>query len=120
MITVKRAYESASPADGTRILVERLWPRGVTKRAARLDAWRQDLAPSAALRKWFGHDPDKWDEFTRRYTGELRHHPEAWRPLLAQARRGRITLVYGARDTLHNSAVVLAKFLRSRLRRRKR
>jgi uncharacterized protein YeaO (DUF488 family) len=118
MIAVKRAYEAADPRDGARILVERLWPRGVTKRAARLDGWYQEVAPSPALRQWFGHDPERWSEFTRRYTRELRARPESWRPLLALARRRRVTLVFGARDTTHNSAVVLARFLRSRLRRR--
>lgn len=120
MIGVKRAYEPARPRDGVRILVERLWPRGVTRRALRLDTWSKEVAPSPALRTWFGHDPRKWEEFQRRYLAELRRHPEAWRPILTLARRRRVTLVYGARDTTRNSAVVLAKFLRSRLRRRTR
>lgn len=118
MIEVRRAYEPARPRDGVRILVERLWPRGVTKRALRLHAWSREVAPSPALRTWFGHDPRKWGEFQRRYTAELRGHPDAWHPILALARRRRVTLVYGARDTTRNSAVVLARFLRSRLRRR--
>jgi uncharacterized protein YeaO (DUF488 family) len=117
MFALKRAYEPASPRDGVRILVERLWPRGLTKRALRLDEWRKDVAPSVALRTWFGHDPHRWVEFKRRYARELRRHPEAWRPLVALGGRRRVTLVYAAHDTKHNSAVALAAFLRSRRRR---
>src|SRR5689334_5625847 len=82
--------------DGRRVLVERLWPRGVTKARLRLDEWAKDLAPSPALRRWFGHDPERWPEFRRRYLAELRARPAAWQPLLAAARRGRVTLIYAA------------------------
>ena len=111
MIRLKRAYESAEDTDGVRILVERLWPRGVTKALLRLDEWAKDVAPSPALRQWFGHVPERWPEFRRRYFAELRSNEEAWKPLLARARRGRVTLVYAARDTERNGAVALKAFL---------
>lgn len=111
MIRLKRAYESAEDTDGVRILVERLWPRGVTKARLRLDEWARDVAPSPELRQWFGHVPDRWPEFRRRYFAELRSNEEAWKPLLARARRGRVTLVYAARDTERNGAVALKAFL---------
>src|SRR5574338_196638 len=111
MIRLKRAYESAEDTDGVRILVERLWPRGVTKARLRLDEWAKDVAPSPALRQWFGHVPERWPEFRRRYFAELRSNEEAWKPLLARARRGRVTLVYAARDTERNGAVALKAFL---------
>lgn len=111
MIKLKRAYEPAARDDGTRYLVERLWPRGVTKRGLRLDGWLKEVAPSAQLRRWFGHDPKKWPEFRRRYVAELRAHPTAWQPLLHAARRGRITFVYAAHDVARNGAVVLKSFL---------
>ncbi len=117
MIAVKRAYEQASAKDGARFLVERLWPRGVSKARLRLDAWFKDVSPSAELRKWFSHDPRKWDEFRRRYRRELDAHPDAWRPILSAARRGRVTLIYGARDTEHNGALVLKDYLSARLAR---
>lgn len=111
-VRMKRAYDDASPADGYRVLIDRLWPRGVAKDRARLDAWERDLAPSAELRTWFGHEPDRFAEFRRRYLREL----AAQRPLLAalrrRARSGTLTLVYSARDTEHNDAVVLAEALR--------
>ena len=115
MIALKRAYEPATPADGARFLVERLWPRGVRKTRLRLDGWLRDVAPSAELRKWFSHDPKKWPEFRRRYFTALRAHPDAWGPLLTAARRGRVTLVYGARDAARNGAVALKAFLDRRL-----
>ena len=111
MIRLKRAYESAEDTDGVRILVERLWPRGVTKARLRLDGWARDVAPSPELRQWFGHVPDRWPEFRRRYFAELRSNEEAWKPLLARARRGRVTLIYAARDTERNGAVALKAFL---------
>src|SRR5512146_602714 len=119
MIEVKRAYEHANKDDGQRILVERLWPRGVKKEELRLDQWIKDIAPSTALRQWFQHDPAKWSEFRRRYFRELEEHADAWRPLLALARRGRVTLIYSAHDTEHNNAVALEEFLRAKMRAKK-
>ncbi len=118
MIQLKRAYDKASDNDGARFLVERLWPRGVKKSALKLDGWLKDVAPSNDLRSWFGHDPGKWSEFKRRYVRELERNEAAWRPLLAGARRGRITLVYSAHDAEHNNAIVLKDFLEAKLRRR--
>jgi uncharacterized protein YeaO (DUF488 family) len=120
MITLKRAYDPASPTDGIRFLVERLWPRGISKAALRLDAWLKEVGPSTALRKWFNHDPAKWEEFRRRYFRELECQPEVWRPIASAARRGRVTLVYSSHDTQHNNAVALQEFLRKKARRRTR
>ena len=117
MIILKRAYGAVSRTDGARFLVERLWPRGVSKAALRVDAWLKEVGPSTALRKWFSHDPGKWDEFRRRYFRELRSHPEAWRPIVSAARRGRVTLVYSSHDAEHNNAVALQQFLRRKVRR---
>lgn len=114
MLKVKRAYEPAAKADGRRILVDRLWPRGVPKAKLRLDDWAKDAAPSARLRKWFGHDAGKWEEFRRRYARELDSHPEAWRPIRAAARKRTVTLIYGARDAEHNNAVALREHLARR------
>lgn len=115
MIKLKRAYEPAARTDGARYLVERLWPRGVTKRSLKLDGWLKEVAPSAELRRWFGHDPKKWSKFRGRYFGELRAHPSAWQPLLSAARRGRVTFVYAAHDVARNGAVALKAFLDRRL-----
>ncbi len=115
MIKLKRAYEPASSDDGVRILVERLWPRGVTKTRLKLDNWLKEVAPSADLRKWFSHDPKKWLEFRHRYFTELRAHRAAWQPLLSAARRGRVTFVYAAHDEVRNGAVALKTFLDRRL-----
>ena len=106
-VRLKRAYESPSANDGTRVLVDRLWPRGVAKADAAVDLWLKDLAPSTALRKWFGHDPVRWLEFRERYAEELRQHPELFDQLRDLARAGPVTLVYSAHDELHNDAVVL-------------
>lgn len=111
MIRLKRIYEPASSDDGTRILVDRLWPRGVSKEKAQLDLWLKDVAPSTALRTWFGHDPAKWQEFRKRYTKELTAHPAAVATLQEKIRHGTVTLLYGARDTEHNEAVVLKDYL---------
>jgi uncharacterized protein YeaO (DUF488 family) len=120
MITVKRAYEPVSRADGIRLLVERLWPRGVAKDALKLDDWLRDVGPSTGLRKWFGHDPTKWDEFRRRYVRELDSRPDAWKPIVSAARRGgTVTLVYSSHDTQHNNAVALRDYLRAHARRSK-
>jgi uncharacterized protein YeaO (DUF488 family) len=115
-IAVKRAYDPPAPSDGRRILVDRVWPRGITKDQLRIDAWRKDLAPSTGLRKWFGHDPRKWDAFKERYGQELGQHADALAELLAQARAGRVTLVFSARDTEHNNAVALKQHLERRLK----
>jgi uncharacterized protein YeaO (DUF488 family) len=117
MITVKRAYDRMSAADGTRFLVERLWPRGVHKATLRIDGWLKDVAPSTELRKWFNHDPGRWDEFRRRYCRELDSEPDAWRPIVSAARRGRVTLVYSSHDTDHNNAVALQEYLQRKVRR---
>ena len=110
-ISIKRAYEPPAASDGRRVLVDRLWPRGVSKAEARLDDWMKAVAPSDALRRWFGHQPERWEEFRRRYREELKENPavEALRKLAAE---GPLTLVYGARDEAHNDAVVLAEWLR--------
>lgn len=108
----KRAYEPAEPDDGYRILIDRLWPRGVSRQRARLDEWNRELAPSAELRRWFGHDPERFAEFRRRYLEELRGRRAELSELRRRAREGRLTLVYGAKDSEHNDAVVLAEVLR--------
>jgi uncharacterized protein YeaO (DUF488 family) len=118
MITLKRAYDSASPTDGRRFLVERLWPRGISKTKLRVDAWLKEAGPSTELRKWFSHDPEKWSEFRRRYFRELNSRPEAWQPIVSAARRGRVTLVYSSHDTEHNNAVALQQYVQKRPRRR--
>lgn len=110
-IKMKRAYVAPAAEDGTRILVDRLWPRGVAKEAAAIDHWVKEIAPSNELRKWFGHDPSRWDEFRRRYTAELERHGEQLDLIRQLAREGQITLVYAARDELHNDAVVLRDVL---------
>jgi uncharacterized protein YeaO (DUF488 family) len=118
-IRVKRAYEPAAPADGYRVLVDRLWPRGVSKSRAKLDEWAKELAPSAELRVWFGHQPGRFTEFRGRYTDELRQHRPRLTELRRRARTGRLTLVYAARDDKHNEAIVLADILRGGLRTRR-
>jgi uncharacterized protein YeaO (DUF488 family) len=115
MIQLKRVYDDAASNDGARYLVERLWPRGVKKESLQVEAWVKEVAPSASLRKWFSHEPAKWPEFRRRYFEELKAHPQAWQPLVAAARRGRVTLVYSSHDTEHNNAVALKEFLEQRL-----
>ncbi|HEX5048832.1 MAG TPA: DUF488 family protein [Gammaproteobacteria bacterium] len=115
MIRIKRAYERRARGDGRRILVERLWPRGMTKDSLHAHAWLREVAPSTDLRKWFGHRVERWPEFRRRYIEELDTKPDAWMPILDAARRGAVTLLYGARDTEHNSAVVLREYLERRL-----
>lgn len=114
VIRLKRVYEPADPDDGLRVLVDRLWPRGLSKAAAGVGLWLKAVAPSTALRQWFGHDPAKWDEFRRRYLAELEQNPEAVAELAAQLGRGRVTLLYGAKDVQHNHAVVLKAYLETR------
>jgi uncharacterized protein YeaO (DUF488 family) len=111
-VRLKRAYEPARASDGYRVLVDRLWPRGVSREEARLDEWARELAPSAELRRWFGHDPARFDDFRRRYVKELAPNETKLSELRQRARDGTLTLVYGARDTEHNDAVVLAEILR--------
>ncbi|HET8752310.1 MAG TPA: DUF488 domain-containing protein [Gaiellaceae bacterium] len=112
-VRIKRAYEPAEAADGYRVLIDRIWPRGVSKEEAQLDEWARELAPSSELRQWFGHEPDKFDGFRSRYRAELAGHAEKVRELRRRGHRGDLTLVYSARDTEHNDAVVLAELLRS-------
>ena len=112
-VAVKRAYEPAGEEDGYRILIDRIWPRGVSKERARLDEWARELAPSAELRRWFGHDPERFEEFRRRYLEELAAEGEKLEELRRRASLGTVTLVYGARDSEHNDAVVLAELLRA-------
>jgi uncharacterized protein YeaO (DUF488 family) len=111
-LSIKRAYEAPAAADGRRVLVDRLWPRGVSKAEAKLDDWLKDVAPSSDLRRWFGHDAERWPEFRRRYRAELQANPAA--EALRRLADGPLTLVYGARDTEHNDAVVLAEWLADR------
>jgi uncharacterized protein YeaO (DUF488 family) len=111
-VRLKRAYEPASDADGHRVLVDRLWPRGISRERARLDEWERELPPSTELRRWFAHDPSRFEEFRRRYLEELRRQRPRIAELRRRARSGTLTLVYAARDTEHNDAVVLADVLR--------
>jgi len=113
-VRLKRAYELPAAGDGTRILVDRLWPRGVSKAHAALDQWMKDIAPSTELRKWFGHDPARWEEFRRRYAEEVRLNVELLVQLRALARAGPITLVYSAHDEVHNDAAVLRDLILGR------
>jgi uncharacterized protein YeaO (DUF488 family) len=114
MIKLKRAYEPASADDGTRLLVQRLWPRGVKKAALAVDAWLKEVAPSDDLRRWFAHDPERWEQFRQRYFRQLDRDEKAWAAILAAARRGRVTLVYSAHDAEHNNAVALKEYLETR------
>jgi uncharacterized protein YeaO (DUF488 family) len=110
-VNLKRAYEAPAKSDGQRILVDRVWPRGVTKEEILIDDWVKDVAPSAALRKWFNHEPPKWNEFKRRYFRELEKQPDALKRLLAKSRAGIMTLIFGAKDEGHNNAVALKEYL---------
>jgi uncharacterized protein YeaO (DUF488 family) len=111
MIKIKRAYDPPEKSDGTRILVDRLWPRGITKERAKIDLWLKDVAPSTALRKWFGHDPEKWSEFRKRYRAELKKDVAVNQSIRAAARKGTVTLVYSAKDEAHNHALVLKEWV---------
>ena len=113
-VKLKRAYELPAADDGTRVLVDRLWPRGVSKEHAALDQWMKDISPSTELRKWFGHDPARWEEFCRRYTEELHQNAELVSQLCSLAREGPVTLVYSAHDEVHNDAIVLRDLLLGR------
>ena len=116
MIRIKRTYESRARGDGHRILVERLWPRGMKKEALQAHAWVKEVAPSTQLRKWFGHRPERWREFRRRYKKELSANADAWLPILDASKRGTVTLLYSAHDLEHNGAVVLREYLMERSR----
>lgn len=111
MLRVKRIYERASAEDGYRVLVDRVWPRGLSKEDALIDEWRREIAPSTELRRWYGHDPAKWHEFRARYFAELRGKPEAVSPIREKARSGTVTLLFGARDRARNNAVALLDYL---------
>jgi uncharacterized protein YeaO (DUF488 family) len=111
VVHLKRVYEAPSKKDGLRVLVERLWPRGLTKDRAAVDLWLKDVAPSPELRKWFGHDPDRWDQFQERYRKELQTNKDAVHLLQEKSKKGTVTLVFAARDEEHNGAVVLKKFM---------
>jgi uncharacterized protein YeaO (DUF488 family) len=116
MINLKRAYDEANSTDGSRYLVERLWPRGVKKVSLKIDGWLKTAAPSTELRQWFNHEIPKWSEFRRRYFTELNAHPEAWQPLVEAARRGTVTLIYSSHDTEHNNAVALKEFIEKKIK----
>lgn len=113
-IKIKRVYEQPDQDDGVRILVDRLWPRGLTKEKASVDLWLKEIAPSTELRKWFGHDPEKWKSFRGRYVSEIRHNDDLLKVLKQKASEGTITLLYGTRDEKHNEALVLKQFLERR------
>jgi uncharacterized protein YeaO (DUF488 family) len=115
MIRTKRVYDAPAPEDGARFLVERLWPRGMKKADVPMDDWLKDVAPSDALRRWFAHDPTKWETFQHRYFTELDSKPEVWSPLLNAAQQGTVSLLYSARDREHNNAVALQRYLESLL-----
>jgi uncharacterized protein YeaO (DUF488 family) len=111
MIQIKRVYEPATRTDGARLLVERLWPRGVRKEKLKLDAWLKDVAPSTELRKWFNHDPAKWKEFQRRYWSEIDAHPEVLQPILDAQSKGMVTLLFSSHDEAHNNVVALKAYI---------
>ena len=117
MLKLKRAYDPVATDDGLRFLVERLWPRGLSKAQLHLDGWLKEVGPSTELRQWFGHDPKKWSQFRARYFRELDAQPESWAPLLAAARRRTVTLVYSSHDEQHNNAVALKRYLEAKARR---
>lgn len=117
-IRTKRVYDPATPDDGLRVLVDRIWPRGMTKERLQIHLWLKEIAPSTALRKWFGHDRSKWEAFKRRYFAELDAKPELVQQLLAEAAKGRVTLLFSARDAECNQAVALKEYLLSRFHKR--
>jgi uncharacterized protein YeaO (DUF488 family) len=117
-VQIRRVYEAPSPGEGKRILVDRIWPRGLTKEAAALDLWLKEVAPSTALRKWYGHEPDRWPEFRRRYLEELAGHPAEVAELLRLAEKGPVTLLYAAHDGAQSNAEVLREYLLRHVRKR--
>jgi uncharacterized protein YeaO (DUF488 family) len=114
MIKLKRVYEPLEPDDGMRVLVERLWPRGVRREALHLDAWLKEVAPSDSLRRWFNHDPVRWTEFQKRYAAELDGNRPAWSAILEAAKRGTVTLLFSAHDVEHNNAVALRAYVKAK------
>lgn len=118
-LRIKRVYEPAAADDGARILIDRLWPRGVSRKAAALTLWLKDVAPSTELREWFSHDPARWAEFRKRYRGELKSNVQATEHLYEYLKAGPVTLLYAARDTAHNDALVLAEYLRDHIEKHK-
>ena len=114
-VKMKRAYDKPAASDGLRVLVDRLWPRGLKKEDLKIDRWIRDVSPSTGLREWFQHDPAKWPEFRRRYFHELDQERSAWLPILDMARRGHVTLIFSSRDTEHNNAVALKDYLEAHL-----
>jgi uncharacterized protein YeaO (DUF488 family) len=120
MVRLKRVYDPVSRTDGQRFLVERLWPRGVSRDSLRLTAWLKEVGPSTELRRWFSHDPEKWPRFRSRYFRELDARPESWQPILTAGRRGAVTLLYSSHDEEHNNAVALRDYLQGKLKRRSR
>ena len=114
MIQLKRVYEKAAPDDGATFLVERLWPRGIGKADLRIDGWQKEAGPSTQLRQWFSHDPKKWSAFQHKYFAELDTRPGAWEPILKASGRGTVTLLYSSRDTEHNNAVALKRYLEAK------
>jgi uncharacterized protein YeaO (DUF488 family) len=118
MIKIKRAYDEVSPDDGQRILVDRLWPRGIKKDKAKIDEWLKEIAPSNELRKWFAHDPSKWQGFRERYLEELKNQSDLIEILIKRTKSGNITLIFSAKDTEHNNAVVLSELINKRQRRK--
>lgn len=114
MISLKRVYDGGNCGGAQCFLVERLWPRGIKKESLKMTAWLKDVAPSSGLRKWFNHDPAKWQEFHRRYYAELEKNPQAWEPIIEAASKGDVVLLFSSRDTQHNNAVVLKTFLDSK------
>ena len=117
MIKLKRVYDAAAASDGSRFLVERLWPRGIRKADLKIDAWLKEIGPSDNLRRWFAHDPKRWNVFRKRYFAELDSNPKVWEPLIQAARRGSVTLIYSSRDAEHNNAVALKDYLQARIKR---
>jgi uncharacterized protein YeaO (DUF488 family) len=115
MIQLRRVYEKPTATDGDCFLVERLWPRGVKKTSLKIKAWLKDAGPSTNLRKWFHHDPARWNEFRKRYFAELRKNSDSWLPILEAARHGTVTLIYSSHDAEHNNAVALKEFLNQHL-----
>ena len=114
MIQIKRVRDPSAKADGVRFLVERLWPRGMKKKELKLDGWLKNVAPSTELRKWFSHDPARWEEFQRRYRAELDQHSEAWRPILDAANKGGVTLLFSSHDVALNNAAALKEYLETK------
>lgn len=115
MIKLKRVYDKIEEDDGKRFLVERLWPRGIKRESIKLDGWLKDVAPTTELRKWFGHEPEKWEEFEKRYIAELENKKHYLEPILKAAQNGNVTLLYSSKDTAHNNAVVLKNYLENML-----